>query len=337
MNVRLSLLTVAAATALGVAVSATRRHDLRRHDRLRLSCRRQARPCGCRETRRHRLARPAAAGAEMRGLSPGLAGRHPPSSLRRWTGKRITTAVERLDGSGYRAFRLPGPTLNLGPGAWSPNGRRIAFEGWDATRRRKRPLHGERRRRERAAASDQQPGCDATTSRCSTRPTGRGSSSSARGRLTTRRPADLYAVRSERQRGCGSSTRRGTGVRWSFGSPASWSADGGHVAFAAFDLRSARCGLSAVFTITLRGTHLRRITPWGEWTTSARFSPDGRWIAFDRLPVTTSCACDPTARTSARSSPPALTGAARAARPGLRTARISSSSGATPRLRRSGR
>jgi Tol biopolymer transport system component len=44
---------------------------------------------------------------------------------------RITTAIVRPDGTGYRTLPLPGTTLNLGPGPWSPDGKRIAFEGWD--------------------------------------------------------------------------------------------------------------------------------------------------------------------------------------------------------------
>lgn len=37
-----------------------------------------------------------------------------------YQGKRITTAVEKLDGSGYRAFRLPGRTLNSAPASGRP-------------------------------------------------------------------------------------------------------------------------------------------------------------------------------------------------------------------------
>ena len=31
------------------------------------------------------------------------------------------------------------------------------------------------------------------------------------------------------------------------------------------------------------GSHLRRITPWGEWSTGAHWSPEGTWILFDGL------------------------------------------------------
>jgi hypothetical protein len=68
-----------------------------------------------------------------------------------------------------------------------------------------------------------------------------------------------------------------------FGSPASWSPDG-RVTFAAF-ARGARgqAGGSAVFTTNADGSHLRRISGWSGWITSAHWSPDGRWIVFDRV------------------------------------------------------
>jgi tricorn protease-like protein len=197
-------------------------------------------------------------------------------------GKRITTAVERLDGSGYKAFRLPGPTLNLGPGAWSPNGRRIAFEGWDASGDANGVYMGSatdgtglRRLTRSPAGSHDVPMLYSPDSSWIVFVRAKSGDDE--------NPADLYAVHAN-----GTGLRKlnpaGTGVRWNFGSPASWAADSGTVAFAAFDLRSGDGGSSAVFTVTPRGAHLHRITPWGEWTTSARFSPDGRWIAFDRLP-----------------------------------------------------
>lgn len=48
-------------------------------------------------------------------------------------GDRITTAVSRNDGTRRHLLPLPPGTLQLGPGAWSPDGSHIAFEGWDDT------------------------------------------------------------------------------------------------------------------------------------------------------------------------------------------------------------
>jgi Tol biopolymer transport system component len=44
---------------------------------------------------------------------------------------RITTEIMNFNGTHSRLIPLPGKTMNLGPGAWSPNGKRIAFQGWD--------------------------------------------------------------------------------------------------------------------------------------------------------------------------------------------------------------
>ena len=69
-----------------------------------------------------------------------------------------------------------------------------------------------------------------------------------------------------------------------WGSPASWSPDG-RVAFAAFEHPpkgdAMSDGESAVF-VTEHGTDgVRRVTDWGLWTTSARWSPDSRLVAYD--------------------------------------------------------
>lgn len=47
---------------------------------------------------------------------------------------RVTTGIVSPDGSHERKLPLPGNTLNLGPGAWSPDGSRIALEGWSDKR-----------------------------------------------------------------------------------------------------------------------------------------------------------------------------------------------------------
>lgn len=74
----------------------------------------------------------------------------------------------------------------------------------------------------------------------------------------------------------------GTQVMADFGSPGSWSPDGRQIAFTAFSAR-ASVGQSAVFVEDANGTNRRRITPWGEWSTSAHWSPDGTWIVFDKM------------------------------------------------------
>ena len=45
-------------------------------------------------------------------------------------GLRVTTAIIDPDGNNRLVVVLPGASLNLGPGAWTPDGR-IVFEGWD--------------------------------------------------------------------------------------------------------------------------------------------------------------------------------------------------------------
>jgi Tol biopolymer transport system component len=46
-------------------------------------------------------------------------------------GGRITTGIVNIDNITSKRIPLPDQTLNLGPGAWSPNGQLIAFQAWD--------------------------------------------------------------------------------------------------------------------------------------------------------------------------------------------------------------
>jgi TolB protein len=77
------------------------------------------------------------------------------------------------------------------------------------------------------------------------------------------------------------------------GSPASWSPNGRHIAYAGF-ITGPRTdsGATAVFVADANGTHAHRITLPGAWTTSARWSPQGGWILFDRVDPTTGGAHD---------------------------------------------
>lgn len=198
------------------------------------------------------------------------------------TDKRVGVATANLDGTNHRVLRLPGGKLNLGPGAWSPDAKRIAFEGWDPSGARNGLYTGDSR-----VGGDIQRVTDSGPRRHDVpllySPDG--------ARILLFRmglsgdlglPGNLLVVKPN-----GSGLRRlnpaGTNVRAAFGSPASWSADGRTIAFAAFSSTDTENGRSAIFTIDRRGEHVRRITPWQQWTTSARWSPDGHWIAFDKL------------------------------------------------------
>ena len=56
-------------------------------------------------------------------------------------GERITTAIVRADGSQPQLIPLREPSLNLGPGAWSPDGKQMAFEGWDDSNPQRNGVH----------------------------------------------------------------------------------------------------------------------------------------------------------------------------------------------------
>lgn len=54
---------------------------------------------------------------------------------------RVTVAIVPVGGGTPRLLPLPGGTLNLGPGAWSADDKRIAVQGWDDTDHRKDGLY----------------------------------------------------------------------------------------------------------------------------------------------------------------------------------------------------
>ena len=46
-------------------------------------------------------------------------------------GQRVTAGIVHSDGSHLQRIPLRDPTLNLGVGAWAPDGKQMALEGWD--------------------------------------------------------------------------------------------------------------------------------------------------------------------------------------------------------------
>ena len=198
---------------------------------------------------------------------------------------RIATATVEPDGSNYEVLPLPDGHLNLAPGSWSADGSRVAFEGFDDADPSKNGIY----------TSDSVDGSGLVrvthvsggvhdvpyayspdgSMILMTRTDRSGATENAR--------LDLFVVRTD-----GTGLRQlnppGTWVDPLYGgSPASWSPDGRTIAFAGFDPSSTDDGRSAVFTIRPDGSDLTRITSWGDWSTSAHYSPDGRWIAFDKV------------------------------------------------------
>ncbi len=57
---------------------------------------------------------------------------------------RLTTSVFDIDGSGYEVLPIDDPTLQLGYGAWSPDGKRFVTDGWDETRDGRKGLYTRR-------------------------------------------------------------------------------------------------------------------------------------------------------------------------------------------------
>jgi Tol biopolymer transport system component len=52
---------------------------------------------------------------------------------------RVTTAAMNADGTDFTVFEIDDPTLNVACWGWSPDGARLACEGWDETRPNRAP------------------------------------------------------------------------------------------------------------------------------------------------------------------------------------------------------
>jgi sugar lactone lactonase YvrE len=201
----------------------------------------------------------------------------------------LTPRVINLDGTGPSSFTSQGG-LNLGPAGWSSRND-IAFEGWDDHDPSKTGLY---------LSIDNGGGLIwGTLKRLTSRP----------GRLHdiplafshdgskllflrvridghTGVPGpygDLYVIGVD-----GSGLRRlnpvATGVYTSdsFGPGASWSPDDRQVAFSAFDDATTN-GSSAIYVVDAAAGTAKAISESISWATSARWSPDGTWIAFDHV------------------------------------------------------
>jgi hypothetical protein len=176
-------------------------------------------------------------------------------------------------------IRVTAERLTLGPGVGTPSGERFALWAWNPSR----PAMDGIYTRDAAGGA---------LGRVTTTPRGRAQQPLAYSPDATR----LLFYQAGRDRRAGSLDvvqANGTGrirltppgmTSWccDLGAPASFGPHG-QIAFAAFAPGAAgRDGESAVYVANADGSRPRRITPMAAWTTTARWSPDGRWIAFDR-------------------------------------------------------
>jgi Tol biopolymer transport system component len=197
---------------------------------------------------------------------------------------RLTTSVFDIDGSGYEVLSIDDPTLQLGYGAWSPDGSRFVTDGWDETRDDRKGLYTRRstdggdivRLTDAGIRYDfpmtpggySPDGSKILFFRPSTPAEGDGE------------PMDLYVVNVD-----GTALQKldppGTTTGLVEGGiAASWSPDGRNVAVVLSSGSFWDDDARAVYVVDADGSHVKLITPRGD-ILSAQWSPDGRWIAFD--------------------------------------------------------
>jgi Tol biopolymer transport system component len=199
---------------------------------------------------------------------------------------KMTTSVFHLDGTAYELLPIDDPTLELGYGAWSPNGESFVTDGWDATLTpdvrkglytRSSSNGGNIVRLTDAGVRNDFPmtpggyspdGSRILFFRPATRADGDGE------------PMNLFVVNAD---GTGLQKLNAQGTTTGLvggGIAASWSPDGQSVAVVLSWTSFWNDDARAVYVMDADGSHPEPITPQGD-ILSAQWSPDARWIAFD--------------------------------------------------------
>lgn len=197
---------------------------------------------------------------------------------------RLLPATLNADGTAYAVHSIGPPTLNLGPGGWSPDGTRAVFEAWDDADASRTGIYVS----EGFSLVDAVP---VQITHAKRHDIGLGWSPDGTRLLliqVTECPdadcdgGDLYVVDSD-----GSDLTRlspkGTFVACC--GPASWSPDGTQVAFGGVGLDGAGAPdftSTAVYVAAADGSRVKAITEPGAFTEGAQWSPDGDWIVFNK-------------------------------------------------------
>ena len=195
---------------------------------------------------------------------------------------RLLPLFVQADGSGERFLQIKDPTLQLGVTDWSPDGSRLVFDAWDDTDASRKGLYTMSRDGDNLVR----------LTKAGLRhdfPAYAGAYAADGDRILFFRPAkavdadgvsmNLFVVNAD-----GTSTVQlnpaGTETILFGPSGASdWSPDGKQVAFVGSDGDFWKTDRHAVFTVAVDGSHLKRITPWGD-VLSVQWSPDGKTLAL---------------------------------------------------------
>jgi Tol biopolymer transport system component len=194
---------------------------------------------------------------------------------------RLMTAVVRADGAAKIVLQpLPGSTVNLGPGGWSPDGSLIALAGWDDTDPTRRGIYvaapDGTALRQVSRSQDGRPHDWTSFSPDGSRilfvaadPVGPSSGGIA---------GDLMIVNLDGT-GLRRLNRDGTKVVATVraGRPMDWSPDGSRIAFAAIE-GDLDLGRSAVYLVPAGGGEPARVTDPGESVLSVDWAPTGNLI-----------------------------------------------------------
>lgn len=199
---------------------------------------------------------------------------------------RLRTAIIAPDGTGEVVLTFPGETLFLGPGDWSPDGRQIAFQGFDPSDLSRAGIYigasdGSGLRRVSTSTDGRTHGwptfspdgrrivflaVDADTA-----PPGRGFA------------GDLFIVTADgavpRQLNQAGTKVLATGTT---GHAVDWSPDGRQLIFTAIE-DPLSDGRSAVFRVDAEGGAPVPISDFAQWLVNVEWSPDSNWIVYGEV------------------------------------------------------
>jgi Tol biopolymer transport system component len=191
---------------------------------------------------------------------------------------RTATAIYPTAGGSAEALPLPDGSINLGPGSWSPDGKKLTFEGWDADTPTRDGVYlqtgdGAARQLTKAPAGDRDVPMDFS-------PDGR-QLLFLRVRASSDAPVGpLYVVGVN-----GTGLRRVTPGDVQPAYSARWSPDGREIVFATAYWKKPA---SPIMLVHPDGTGLHAVftDPSGRAATTPTWSPDGKYIMFGLSPVT---------------------------------------------------